>query len=180
MKKRTPEMVIEELRRRAAEGRSLKSGDNRGDWLYAVAVRFFGSWSSAVEAAGFDYEDIRTKPMTADEVREQLSALADEGDPLIASDHVRLHNYACQLFGSWKGAIEASGLELPDRRKWTPEKVIEAIRKEIEEGESMGTNDMRRRDENLYMAARRRFGTWEAALAAARSAVGAGSDSEMD
>ena len=180
MKKRTPEMVIEELRRRAAEGRSLKSGDNRGDWLYASAITRFGSWAAAVEAAGFDYDAIKTKPMTAEEVRDQLRALARRGDPLLAKNHVRLYHFAQVIFGSWEEAIKAAGLEVPDRRKWTPAKVIEAIRKEIEEGESMGTNDMRRRDENLYMAARRRFGTWEAALAAARSAVGAGSDSEMD
>ncbi|MBI2521883.1 MAG: hypothetical protein HYV97_15815 [Bdellovibrio sp.] len=27
--------------------------------LYSAAIRFFGSWKSAIEAAGFDYESIR-------------------------------------------------------------------------------------------------------------------------
>lgn len=173
MKRRTPEMVVNELRRRDEEGLSLKSGDNRGDWLYAAATNRFGSWRAAVEAAGFDYEEIRTKPMTVEEVCDQLHALAEGGDPLRVKDHGKLSRSALELFGSWEKAITAAGLEVPDRRKWTPEKVLGMLKQDIEEGLPMGANAMRRRNENLYAAARRQFGTWKAAVAAARSAVDA-------
>jgi hypothetical protein len=38
------ERIVTEIRRRAAAGQSLKSGDNRGDWLYAAAVPRGGEW----------------------------------------------------------------------------------------------------------------------------------------
>ena len=88
MERRTPERVIEELQRRAAEGRSLRSGDNRGDWLFAAAFNRFGSWRAAVEAAGFDYDQIVFRPMTAEDVLDQLRAHADDGDPLLGQRDV--------------------------------------------------------------------------------------------
>jgi hypothetical protein len=43
--------VVKEIRARAAQGMSLASGANRGDWLYAAAVLAFGSWGKAVGVA---------------------------------------------------------------------------------------------------------------------------------
>jgi hypothetical protein len=167
--KRTPEKVVKELRRRAKKGQSLRSGDNRGDWLYASAVKLFGSWRAAVEAAGFDYDEIVRKPISAEAVLDQLRALAAEGDALIAGKHKKLASATVRLFGSWKDAVEQAGVEMPDHRKWTPQRVLDRLREGIAKGEPMGANAARRRDENLYAAARRRFGSWKAAIEAARA-----------
>ena len=108
--------VIDELKRRAAEGRPLNSGANRGDWLYAAAVLRFGSWGAAVEAAGFDYAAIKIRPMTEEEVVAQIRALSVPGDQLGARDQPKLATSALRIFGSWNDAIVAAGCEIPDQR----------------------------------------------------------------
>lgn len=59
---RSAEIVVKEIRKRADEGWPLNSGANRGDWLYASAVKYHGSWRAAVEASGFPYEEIIKQP----------------------------------------------------------------------------------------------------------------------
>ena len=46
------EMIIAEILKRRAEGRSLSSGNRHNINLAAAAVRHFGSWTAALEAAG--------------------------------------------------------------------------------------------------------------------------------
>lgn len=159
--------VIAELKRRAEQGHPLNSGANRGDWLYSAAVLVFGSWSRAVEAAGFAYQEIKSRPFTKREVIAKLKALADSGDPILAKDHeYKLGSAARRHFGSWKEATVAAG-GLAGPFKWTPQLVTDAIRGDIEAGEPVNSVAMVRRNLNLYQAGRRRFGTWAAALEAA-------------
>lgn len=80
------EAVLVEIRRRAEAGRALSSGANRGDWLYAAAVRFFGSWGAAVEQAGFDYGQSKLAALTADQVLDRIRRLAaDDAPPGLAT-----------------------------------------------------------------------------------------------
>jgi len=160
--------VVEEIQRRAAAGRSLKSGDNRGDWLYAAAAKNFGSWGKAVKAAGFKYRDIKTRPLTKTEVRRQLRELVIAGEPVLAKDHPELRRAAVRHFGSWRKALTAVGQKNPAATRWTKANVLAAIRRDIDAGLPVTSNQMRRRNENLYAAGRRRFGSWAAALKAAR------------
>jgi hypothetical protein len=169
---RTKKDVMDEIRRRAADGRPLNSGANRGDWLYSQALAKFGSWGAAVEAAGFTYADVRTRPMTEQEVIAALAGLAKTGEPLRAGDHPRLHRGAVRHFGTWRGALRAAGCDPISGWKWTRARVLRALRAEVEAGRPMGANAMRRRDENLYMAARRSFGSWAAARDAAAGEPG--------
>lgn len=159
--------VVHELRRRAAQGHPLNSGANRGDWLYAAALLAFGSWSKAIEAAGFSYEDVKIRPFTKQEVIEKLTALAESGEPILEKDHeFKLGSAARRHFGSWKEATVAAG-GVAGPTKWTPQRVIDAIRADIEAGEPVNSVAMVRRNLNLYQAGRRRFGTWASALEAA-------------
>ncbi len=158
--------VIRELKRRARRGRSLASGANRGDWLYAAAVLNFGSWGKAVEAAGFDYHSIRSHPLTKEEVIEKLKSLDAAGEPLAATEHGRLADAAKRHFGSWRGAVAHVG-GIPAGIKWTRDTVIAGIRAREKRGEPVNSARIWEDDNNLYMAGRRRFGTWAAALAAA-------------
>src|SRR5258708_28431980 len=78
--------VLQTIKRRARAGQALNSGANRGDWLYAAAVRFFGSWGNAVEAAGFRYASVKRAALDRDELLVRIRSAAAEG-PLNASKH---------------------------------------------------------------------------------------------
>lgn len=163
---RKPETVLVELRRRARRGKSLGSGANRGDWLYAAACLHFGSWGAAVAAAGFDYDEIKTRPMTAEEVTCRIQELATSGDRLVATAHPKLARAALCHFGTWKKALSAAG-HADANLKWTKERVIEGIRSRQEQGKPVNSVQMMKHDKNLYAAGRRRFGDWATALDAA-------------
>jgi hypothetical protein len=163
---RTPEQVIAELQRRARKGFPLNSGYNRGDWLYAGAVKSFGSWGKAVKAAGFDYEAIKIRPLTAREAIEQIQALAAARKCLRAGDHGKLWHAAIRHFGSWKKALAKAGCN-DVHLLWTKERVIERIRTRQAKGQPVNSAQIMDLDRYLYAAGRRRFGSWAAALEAA-------------
>lgn len=160
---RQPREVLDELRRRARRGKSLGSGANRGDWLYAAACHHFGSWGAAVEAAGFDYDDIKTRPMKSEEVLDNIRDLVTSGDRLFAIDHSKLARAAVRHFGTWKDALAAAG-HGDANLKWSKERVIAGIRQRQKNGKPVNSVQMMKHDRNLYMAGRRRFGDWATAL----------------
>jgi hypothetical protein len=161
------ERVVHELQRRAARGHPLNSGANRGDWLYAAAMLAFGSWERAIEASGFSYEGIKIRALKKDEVIEKLKELVATGDPILAVEQdTKLVYAANRHFGSWKDATAAAG-GVAGPTKWTPERVVEAILAEQEQGLAVNSVAVMKRNKNLYAAGRRRFGTWAAALEAA-------------
>jgi hypothetical protein len=167
----SPEAVLAELRQRAAAGRSLASGANHGDWLYAAAVRFFGCWGAAVEAAGFHYGDFREADLSADDALRRIRRAAEAGLPLRSGNFPLEASAARRHFGSWEAAVEAAGCALPSRCKWTADDVLARIREDLTRGLSLGTMAVLARDPHLYSAARRRFGNWAAALAVAAPSV---------
>jgi len=167
---RDPRNVLDELRRRAGRGQSLGSGANRGDWLYAAAVKLFGSWGAAVEAAGFAYDDIKSRPLRGEEVVREIQGLAAKGERLLATAHPHLATAAVRHFGSWRAAMDAAHCQ-PPPLKWSPERVIEKINKALAARLRVNSVAVMKRDLNLYMAGRRRFGTWAAALEAAGAAA---------
>jgi len=68
-------------------------------------------------------------------------------------------------FGSWPDAVLAAGLQPKVRRTWSRESVLEAIRDWRRRGLPLA--DVWTDDKGLYLAARRRFGSWCDALLAA-------------
>ncbi len=160
--------VLDELHRRAAAGHPLNSGANRGDWLYAAAVRFFGSWSAAVDAAGFDPDAVRQAGLSSDETLRRIRRLAEaEGDGLRSRNHSLVASGAMRHFGGWEAALAAAGCKPRERFKWTPVTVIAAIQAEVANGLPVNSVAVARRYGALYLAGRRRFGTWAEALTAA-------------
>lgn len=165
-----PEDALVEIRRRAAAGKSLSSGANRGDWLYAAAVRFFGSWGAAVAQAGFDYGAEKQAALSADDVLDRIRKLAvTEGKAPRAGDHPIVAAGARRHFGGWKAAFEAAGCAPPATLTWTKDAVIAAIREDVAKGLPVNSARTMRRNANLYLAGRRRFGNWAAALSAANA-----------
>lgn len=158
--------VIAELRRRDALCQPLNSSLNRSDWLYSAAVLAFGSWRGAVEASGFDYDAILVRRLTRQEVLNRLSAAASRDPRIKATDFdARLRSDATHHFGTWGAAVRAAD-GLLDPKKWTQASVIAAIRAEIANGLPVNSVQMARRNGRLYVAGRRRFGSWAAALEA--------------
>jgi hypothetical protein len=161
--------VVAEIQRRAATGGNLNSGANRGDWLYAAALRFFGSWRGAVEAAGFAYEAVKLRNLSAEEVLHEICASAAAGVELRANMHPRVGLGAQRHFGSWRAAVRAAGCALPLQR--SIEAVLGRIRADFSRGLSLRVSDVLDREPWLYGAARRRFGSWARALSAADPAI---------
>lgn len=157
--------VVTEIRARAEQGMSLASGDNRGDWLYAASVLCFGSWGKAVEAAGFDYDDVRHANHSPEWVLREIRKLAEAGDPLHPGEHKRLLSKARCRFGNWEKAVEAAGYSLAElRNRLAREKVKAQIRTDVDAGLAVTTMAVIRRNEALYGAGRRAFGNWQTAL----------------
>jgi hypothetical protein len=77
--------------------------------------------------------------------------------------------FACQrLFGGWKGAAMAAGIPPPPRggraRKWTRERILREIRREIRERPGDWRSHIQLRRRSIYKAARKLFGGWHEAV----------------
>jgi hypothetical protein len=123
----TPESLLESLRQRAEEGKSLKSscGENliRRKW----ALRYYGGWRKALLAAGVQREKRKRPPYLISEKRfankeEILEAIRQrhaEGKSLFRKvlklskangGDIVIHLKAVEEFGCWGDAVEAAGL----------------------------------------------------------------------
>lgn len=107
--------------------------------LLRAAERVFGSWGTAVEAAGFDYSEIRRyKVWTRDRVLDRIRMWHEKGadlswrsvslelDPSLAAAALHAHRFA-----SWADALTAAGLNPTDiarYRHWT----LDMIQQELE------------------------------------------------
>ena len=75
-----------------------------------------------------------------------------------------------RIFGSWKNAIEACGLDYSTIRKyrvWSKEIIIREIKKRRKNGQSLSSKYTYKTDRPLYMAAVKRYKNWGTALCAA-------------
>ncbi len=87
-----------------------------------------------------------------------------------ATNYPDVYAAAERLFGSWKNAIEAAGLDYSKvriYRRWSREKVIKQIKEAHTKGKPINSSAMQKSDKPLYMAAIKRFGNWENAVKAA-------------
>jgi len=162
--------------------------------LLRAASRYFGSWKSAIEFAGLDYEKIRKYQVwTRERIVEQIRTYHEEGrdlswrhvalemDPPLAAAAVRANR-----FGSWHHALEAAGLdydEIRRHRSWDGDQVLDEIRRRQASGESLRVSDVMGETPALVAAARRHFDGWyEAVVYAGVDELEArlGNDSEYD
>lgn len=87
--------------------------------LYFKARRLFGSWKKALEACEIDYEKTRNhKKWSRERVIRQIKELDLKGYSLRPKDlrgngTVDLISAASYHFGSWRKAVEASGICYP-------------------------------------------------------------------
>ena len=117
----TPDDVLAEIRRLHQAGKSIR-GRMVPTRLSVAACRLFCSWKKAVEAAGFDYEQVTgVRHWSREKVIENIKRLASARMPLNATNiqqhHSALHQAAIKLFPkSWAKALTAAGLD-PDEHK---------------------------------------------------------------
>lgn len=146
--------------------------------LTRAAAWHFGNWRGAVEAAGIEYDDIRkyrrwSRERVLARIRELHKSGADlnwravstQVDPSLAAAALRIGDFA-----TWRDAIAAAGLDIENvarYRFWDEARVLAALRDAREHGDSLSSKAAQQRDQPLFCAARRRFGTWNNALQSA-------------
>lgn len=169
--------IIAEIKRLHASGAALNYAAAQAEHLNLVraASWHFGTWRHAVEKAGISYQDISkyrrwNRERIIARVRELKEAGADlswravstQVDPPLAAAALRPNG-----FGSWREAIAAAGLDialLARYRHWDEERVTNEIKALHREGIALSSRSVQGRNQSLFCAARRRFGSWDAAL----------------
>jgi len=86
----------------------------------------------------------------------------------IAKEHTNLYISACKVFGSWRNALEACGIDYENSRnntKWTRESIINEINKLNHNGYSLRPTFLRNKGKTkLVSAAEYHFGSWKRAV----------------
>ncbi|TWU39375.1 hypothetical protein [Novipirellula artificiosorum] len=122
----------------------------------------FGSWRQALEAAGFaSVRERWSRKRILCELKERHEGKIVDDSKLVCA--------AIRHFGSIRKALAAAGLPCktkpPAHPDWTRQTAINAIRKYVEDGHNIRLT--RRKDPELYAAAKRLFGNWRVARSAA-------------
>jgi hypothetical protein len=155
------------LRRLAREQPELAVRDVYKLSYYERLKALFGSLDAALRHAGIEGwpRRLRRRAFTRAEVIARLRARRRAGKPIyrwaVEADDHHLWYSGDLRFGRWTKALAAAGLKNDSpRREWTAELVLAAMRRRHRRGESVRPADVQREDMGLYLAARRRFGSY--------------------
>lgn len=145
--------------------------------LYATALEHFGTWETALRYAGVRHRKPPAVGYSEAQVLQELRTLCKDGYDLSGQrNRVRnreLYNAARRHFGGWRKALRASGINLDrvgafsTRGRPSNMRIFEALRERHASGASMGWKTTCLDDRALALAAKKRFGSWTRALAAA-------------
>jgi DNA-binding protein H-NS len=170
----TRECIIRQLLDRESKGLPLNVGRQGIDSaLHSAAQRIFGSWQNAIQAAGIAPRQMPSgKRWSPAKILVAIRHLARRQRPLTALQMERHHHNivtaARRHFGSWNKAVLAAGVDPSKLRRvlpWKPERIIEAILTRALRNDSLSARQVEPR--SLTAAAKRFFGSWPAAVAAA-------------
>jgi len=178
-KRWSKEEVLKAIGELRSKGKQLNSGFIARNYpaLAYAGRKYCGSWEEAVKAAGLDYEAIRRKNFwSRGKIVEQVRALAAAGEPLNVSSaevkHGGLVGAAAVYFGSWRNALETAGLDyskIKRQKDWTKEEIVSEIKRMKAQALDLSTTiAVRRKYRNLHAAAVRYYGSWAAAMKAAK------------
>jgi hypothetical protein len=171
------QLVIEEIRSWQEVGKPLYSHYMRQNYqeLLAAGIRYFGTWRTAIEAAGIPYDSVRKyRDWSKERIVETIKRLEKDGMDL-SFRSMMLSKYAPMVyasirpnhFGSWKEALTAAGLapeEIYRYRTWDDNSIISEIRRLNDEGVDLSSKKMDESSNPLIATARRRFGNWGKAI----------------
>lgn len=86
----------------------------------------------------------------------------------VAKEHTNLYIKACKVFGTWRNAIEACGIDYESTRnnkKWNRERIKKEIKKLGKKGISLRPSVLREEGmTTLISAAEYHFGSWRRAV----------------
>lgn len=175
--------VIRAIQRAADQGQDLLSGEfkrtNKRLYSAACALRYFGGWRRAIEAAGLDYDQLRRDHFwSKTRIIATIQDMHRRGMPLnwsaIQRSDPSLYRAARRRenFGSWRAAVEAAGMDLRRPRgtkQWTRQRIVDEIRSMHARGIDLSQRNVMQVNGPLLAAAKsgRYYGTWRAAVEAA-------------
>ncbi|MCY0908917.1 MAG: helix-turn-helix domain-containing protein [Sulfobacillus thermotolerans] len=161
------ERIIAEIQSYAERGQPLYAHHMRSqnNKLVSAATYYFGSWSRALEAAGFNAEAVRASiPWSAERVQTLLQDAYASGADLRDSSarfwNRALYRAACDHFGSWSRAVElATGSQAVRAERWTKERVLALLRNYLSHGFTV--KETLAYHPRLSQAIADTFGDWE-------------------
>lgn len=144
----------------------------------AIRPNHFGSWKSALEAAGLASEEVyRYRSWDDETILSEIRKLQDEGHDLSSKKMDETANpliaTARRRFGNWGAAVEKAGLDytrIRRRRRWTKDQILSDIAQLHAKGYDLRSGVARLENPALFAAAckPRFFGSWGKALEAAQ------------
>lgn len=158
----TKSIAVQALRSWHRQGREMNSVSREHRRLYWAARRLFGSWANALSAAGLESRPRRK--WSPERVLAELRRLDSIPGMNIWVHDNALVTVANKYFGSLRQARLAAGLEPTQRACWQRQ-VVETIQDQYVRGVLVQHNADP--GSPVQAAARKQFGSWEKALAAA-------------
>lgn len=156
--------IVEEIIKLHETGESLNSDHIQKNHtkLHSASQRYFNSWGDAVTHAGLNYDDIKGIKWTKETVSQDIINLERNGENLSSSNmqinHMSLFQAGCRIYGSWKNAVNSSGVDYNRYRKqkeWTSERVNEEIKKFHLDNGKATAGLVSKKYGSLYQVARR-------------------------
>jgi hypothetical protein len=149
--------------------------------LVSASAYHFGSYRRAVEQAGINYADVLRRPRwTRQQIIQLIKSARRKGEDLHWSAVTRRRDelgkaaFASlqpRLFGRWEKALQGAGLdadEVARYRKWDRNSIVFDLKQRAQSGEPMNSGALQAEDPGLHAAAVRHYGSYDAALRAAR------------
>lgn len=175
--------ILQTLKKLHKDGKDLSYTQlaKRMQPLVSASAYHFGSYRSAVEKAGIDYEDVVRRPRwTKQHIIKLIKQAKRDGDDLHWSavtkrgDELGRAAFASlqkRLFGSWDRALHGAGLdadEISQYRKWDKDSIVFELKGRHREHELLNSGAVQKEDPGLHAAAVRHFGSYDNALRAAK------------
>ena len=174
-KKWTRERIIEEIQKRAKEGRSLEFNSIRTEdsRLLSGAIRIFKSWFTAIDAAGIDSTKIRKKAMngywTETLIIDEIKKMVARGEQLSSSYAQKMHSDiyggASKVFDSWGAAVEKSGFNYESIRMkhkdYSKEELQDFLKRLRKDDISIAFTTVRKINPSIVNSIIHRFGSYK-------------------
>lgn len=172
-------VVIAKLKALKASGIPIHTGSlikhNQRD-LHRAIIRYFGNWTEAVKASGFDPEKEwqgKIKRYSPEKIVEIILKRKSNGDQItqaaiMRADRLLIYS-AIDHFGTWNNALSAANIDplTISGLKWSRELVISTLKELKDSGESISHWQLAHNHRKLYGGLRRHFNSWADAVGAA-------------
>ena len=186
--KYSKELIIEKIIERSNVSKSLSHQVTVSDdeALIGAARRYLGSWGNAIEAAGFNYAEIKasakadsntkrlppghwSEARIIDLIKEMYSRGDDLNPHAVQNKDSKVYASAVYYFGSWGKAVNAAGIDYLEHRKtseWDADSVIDRIKFLHNKGVELSDTTVNYLNPALYSAANTYFESWKKAIIA--------------